>query len=243
MYTDAARRRPLGRTIVHVALVLVIAFGTLGAAGGYWAVIRGPELTRSPFDAAVIAGVPERDKRRLKEWAFLVSGLRTLFGWNPEQRKFQPFQPPEMRVRGVGHDGQAVDVRGYFVAVGNVSDYGSKLFPFMRGARLDDGLLDVIVVRTRDLRELLNIGTQVVARTHLGHPLVTAFQSSAEIVMAPGSVIKEPSTGPSVRIASHHAAGEPPPSAATRRSDFSANTITGRVDASAMTTTTKSASV
>ena len=135
------------------------------------------------FDAAVIAGVPERDKRRLKEWAFLVSGLRTLFGWNPEQRKFQPFQPPEMRVRGVDRDGHGIDVRGYFVAVGNVSDYGTKLFPFMQGARLDDGLLDVIVVRTRDLRELLNIGTQVVARTHLGHPQVTAFQSSAEIVI------------------------------------------------------------
>jgi penicillin-binding protein A len=40
---------------MHVALVLALAFGTLAAAGGYWAVIKGPELTRSPFDAAVIA--------------------------------------------------------------------------------------------------------------------------------------------------------------------------------------------
>jgi peptidoglycan glycosyltransferase len=55
VYTDSARRRPLGRTILHVALVLALAFGTLAAAGGYWAVIKGPELTRSPFDAAVIA--------------------------------------------------------------------------------------------------------------------------------------------------------------------------------------------
>ena len=55
MYTDPGRRRPLGRTIVHVALVLALAFGTLAAAGGYWAVIKAPELTRSPFDAAVIA--------------------------------------------------------------------------------------------------------------------------------------------------------------------------------------------
>jgi peptidoglycan glycosyltransferase len=55
VYTDAARRRPLGRTILHVALVLALAFGTLAAAGGYWAVVKAPELTRSPFDAAVIA--------------------------------------------------------------------------------------------------------------------------------------------------------------------------------------------
>lgn len=51
----SGRRRPLGRTIVHVALGLSLMFGTLAAAGGYWAVIRGPELARSPDDPAVIA--------------------------------------------------------------------------------------------------------------------------------------------------------------------------------------------
>lgn len=55
MLATGSRRRPLGRTIVHVALVLSIAFGTLAAAAGYWAVIRAPELVRSPFDPAVIA--------------------------------------------------------------------------------------------------------------------------------------------------------------------------------------------
>jgi peptidoglycan glycosyltransferase len=55
MLATSTRRRPLGRTIVHVALVLALAFGVLAGAGGYWAVIRGPELARSPYDAAVIA--------------------------------------------------------------------------------------------------------------------------------------------------------------------------------------------
>ena len=55
MLGDTTRRRPLGRTIVHVALVLSLAFGTLAAAGGYWAVVRGPELVRSPNDPAVIS--------------------------------------------------------------------------------------------------------------------------------------------------------------------------------------------
>jgi len=41
MLATSSRRRPLGRTIVHVALVLSIAFGTLAGAGGYWAVIKG----------------------------------------------------------------------------------------------------------------------------------------------------------------------------------------------------------
>lgn len=48
-------RRPLGRTTVHVAIVLSAAFAILAGAAGYWGVVRAPELTRSPNDAAVIA--------------------------------------------------------------------------------------------------------------------------------------------------------------------------------------------
>ena len=55
MLATSSRRRPLGRTIVHVALVLSIAFGTLAGAGGYWAIFKAPELVRSPYDPAVIA--------------------------------------------------------------------------------------------------------------------------------------------------------------------------------------------
>ncbi len=135
------------------------------------------------FDAAVIANVPSKDKRFLKEWAFVIAGLRTMFGWNPEEHRFETYRPPLMRVRGVDAAGQAVDMRGYFVAIGNVRDYGSRLFPFMPTARLDDGLLDVVVVHTRELLELLQIGQQVVARTHLRNPNVFSFQSRAPVIV------------------------------------------------------------
>ncbi len=55
MLSPSSRRRPLGRTIVHVALVLSLAFGTLAAAAGYWAIVKAPELVRSANDPAVIA--------------------------------------------------------------------------------------------------------------------------------------------------------------------------------------------
>ena len=50
-----AVRHPLGGTIVRVAVALSLAFATLAVAGGYWGVVRAPDLTRSPYDAAVIA--------------------------------------------------------------------------------------------------------------------------------------------------------------------------------------------
>jgi peptidoglycan glycosyltransferase len=51
----ATTRRPLGRGIMHVAIVLSLGFGTLAAALGYWGVVRAPDLVRSPYDPAVIA--------------------------------------------------------------------------------------------------------------------------------------------------------------------------------------------
>ena len=63
------------------------------------------------------------------------------------------------------------------------------------------------------------------------------------MVMAAGSVMSEPRTGPMVRIVSHHAAGVPRPRPATRRSADSASPTIGAVDASAMITTTKIGSV
>jgi len=48
-------RHHLGRTIVHIGLVMALAFGSLAGAAGYWSVIEGPALVRSPNDPAVIA--------------------------------------------------------------------------------------------------------------------------------------------------------------------------------------------
>ena len=67
--------------------------------------------------------------------------------------------------------------------------------------------------------------------------------SSAQIVMAAGSVMNDPSRGPTMRIDSHHAPGVEPPMRAIRRMPLSARLMIGRVEASAMMTTTNSGSV
>jgi peptidoglycan glycosyltransferase len=52
---SGASRRPLGRTTIHVAVVLSIGFALIAGAAGYWAVVEGPDLANSPNDAGVIA--------------------------------------------------------------------------------------------------------------------------------------------------------------------------------------------
>ena len=61
--------------------------------------------------------------------------------------------------------------------------------------------------------------------------------------MAAGSVMKEPSTGATIRIASHQAPVVPRPRAAMRRMHASAKRSTGRVPAMAMITTMNIGSV
>jgi peptidoglycan glycosyltransferase len=55
MHGSSAARQALGRTTIHVAVVISLAFGILAAAAGYWGVVEAPGLVRSPNDAAVIA--------------------------------------------------------------------------------------------------------------------------------------------------------------------------------------------
>lgn len=55
MLRPTGASRPLGPTTIHVALLLSVAFAILAGAAGYWGVVRGPDLSRSPDDAAVIA--------------------------------------------------------------------------------------------------------------------------------------------------------------------------------------------
>jgi peptidoglycan glycosyltransferase len=55
MHGSSAARQALGRTTIHVAIVISLAFGILAGAAGYWGVVEAPGLVRSPTDAAVIA--------------------------------------------------------------------------------------------------------------------------------------------------------------------------------------------
>jgi diacylglycerol kinase family enzyme len=132
------------------------------------------------YDATVIENVPPVEKRLFREWAFVTAAFRTMFGWGAPGSRLEPYEPIELRVQATTASGD-VDVRGWLAAIGNVKDYGPGWFQFHPRARVDDGLLDVLVVTTRDKMELVRIGAQVLQRSHLRNPHVEYFQSPGPI--------------------------------------------------------------
>jgi peptidoglycan glycosyltransferase len=65
MLRPTGANRPLGPTTIHVALMLSVAFAVLAGAAGYWGVVRAPELSRAPDDAAVIAATRSVPRGRM----------------------------------------------------------------------------------------------------------------------------------------------------------------------------------
>jgi diacylglycerol kinase (ATP) len=133
------------------------------------------------YDAEVIENVPPVEKKLFREWAYVTAAFRTLYGGGPPQRRADPWQPVAMRVTAPTQGGGSADLTGWLVAVGNVEDYGPGWFPFHPWARLDDGLLDVLVVKTHDKLEMMRIGAQVLRRSHVRNPHVEYFQTPGPV--------------------------------------------------------------
>jgi len=110
------------------------------------------------LDAAIMAGAQERLKARVGSAAYVVSG-------------FQNFLGPQFRVR------MKVDGEGEFarrtrtVIVGNCGRLFGGLV-LMPGARLDDGVLDSVVLSPRGVVGWSAVAGHVVTRQRRGHPLI-----------------------------------------------------------------------
>jgi peptidoglycan glycosyltransferase len=72
MLGTGVARRPLGRTTIHVAIVVSLAFGLLAGAAGYWGVVEAPDLVRSPNDAAVIAAARTVPRGKIRDRAGVI---------------------------------------------------------------------------------------------------------------------------------------------------------------------------
>ena len=80
-------------------------------------------------------------------------------------------------------DGEVWSTEAMLVAVGNGPSYGGGM-RVSPDARLDDGLLDVIVVGPVSSAEFLRIFPRVYAGTHVDHPAVTVRRARSVTVAA-----------------------------------------------------------
>lgn len=79
------------------------------------------------------------------------------------------FRCPRLTVKAEGADFAG---KGFFVAFANSTSYGGgmRLAP---GARMDDGLLDLVVVREMSRLRLLTVFPRVFFGRHVGHPAIS----------------------------------------------------------------------
>jgi diacylglycerol kinase (ATP) len=74
-------------------------------------------------------------------------------------------------------DGQRHETGAWFVAVANGPSYGAGI-RIAPDARMDDGLLDVVVVADVSRRELLRTFPKTFTGRHVGHPAVTIHRAA-----------------------------------------------------------------
>ncbi|HEV7517488.1 MAG TPA: diacylglycerol kinase family protein [Thermoanaerobaculia bacterium] len=84
------------------------------------------------------------------------------------------FKPPVMRIE---HDQGTFEGRAMFVVAANLPRFGGgmKIAP---DARIDDGLLDLVIVREVSRATLLNVFPRVYTGRHVTHPAVTLVRTA-----------------------------------------------------------------
>jgi len=114
------------------------------------------------FDAAMMADTTERMKRVAGWPAYVASALRHL-------------RDPVIRVQLTIDDDPAVSRSARTVLVGNVGQLegGLELLP---AASADDGLLDVVIVAPRTLRDWVRVAYRIVRRPHTHDKHIERFQ-------------------------------------------------------------------
>jgi diacylglycerol kinase (ATP) len=180
-----------GDGMVHIALQAVVGSATtLGVVptGSGNDVARALGIPpRQPLEATdiVIAGRTRRiDVARAAGTYFatvLCTGFDSLVNeranamtWPSGQMRYNFATLAELRVfRPLAYtlelDGEKTSLEAMLVAVGNGPSYGGGL-RMCDGARLDDGLLDVVIIKPVSKLELLKVYPRLFKGTHVTHP-------------------------------------------------------------------------
>ena len=115
------------------------------------------------FDSEVASYVQQGRGPFSGQAAYVYGVLRTLAA----------FKPPVIRVE---HDGGIYERGAMFAVVCNHSRFGAGMF-IAPEAKIDDGMLDLVVVEAISKLKLLRIFPKVYKGEHVGHPAVTIVRT------------------------------------------------------------------
>ncbi len=110
------------------------------------------------FDAAVMAGAPEHLKRQVGNAAYILAGLRNMKG-------------PQFKARISVDGGMEFSRRTRTVLLGNCGKIFGGLV-LMPEAKVDDGLIDAVVMSPKGVVGWTAVLARVVSRQRKGHPIV-----------------------------------------------------------------------
>jgi diacylglycerol kinase (ATP) len=137
--------------------------------------------TRRWFGGVLGAGFDAVVNERANTWPWPKGQLRYTLALLRELPLFSPI-PYIVTVDGVRHE-----TRAMLVAVGNGPSYGGGM-QVLPGARMDDGLLDVLVLREISTLEFLRVFPKVFKGTHVTHPAVEVLRGRQVTLEAEGIV-------------------------------------------------------
>ncbi len=129
------------------------------------------------LDAAIMAGAPDALKARIGWPAYVVAGARHL--------RF-----PAVRVDIAIDGGQPVRRRARTVLIGNVGFLQAGI-PLLPDARIDDGVLDVVVIAPRRLFDWVPLVLRVMARRRRTDERLDRFTGSSVLLTAAHSTPRQ----------------------------------------------------
>ncbi|MSO28502.1 MAG: YegS/Rv2252/BmrU family lipid kinase [Candidatus Planktophila sp.] len=95
-----------------------------------------------------------------------------------ELPRFKPMQYT------IGLDNNSIQTEAMLIAVANGSSYGAGML-VCPGARIDDGLFDVMVLRPVSKLEFIKVFPKVFKGAHIDHPMVDIYRSKRVSLAAP----------------------------------------------------------
>jgi diacylglycerol kinase (ATP) len=122
------------------------------------------------FDTEVNEYVRDRCERLRGRWAYPWAVLRTLGG----------FQPPRLKIE---HDAGAWEGRAVLAALANSPFFGGGM-RIAPAARLDDGLLDLIIIERIPKLKLVLLFPRVYSGSHVRHPRVRTLRTPGATLRA-----------------------------------------------------------